>query len=50
VFFSIFPIGVPIVFLALHLGVAIIQAYVFMLLTMIYLSGALAHDDEAAAV
>jgi F-type H+-transporting ATPase subunit a len=50
VFFSIFPIGVPIVFLALHLGVAIIQAYVFMLLTMIYLSGALAHDDEAGAV
>jgi F-type H+-transporting ATPase subunit a len=41
---------VPIVFLALHLGVAIIQAYVFMLLTMIYLSGAIAHDDEAGAV
>jgi F-type H+-transporting ATPase subunit a len=50
VFFSIFPIGVPIAFLALHLGVAVIQSYVFMLLTMIYLSGALAHDEEAAAM
>ena len=48
VFFSIFPIGIPIAFLGLHLGVAIIQAYVFMLLTMIYGSGALSHEDEGA--
>ncbi len=44
VFFSMVPIGLPIVFLGLHLGVALIQAYVFMLLTMIYLSQAVAHD------
>ena len=43
-FFSLVPIGVPLVFLGLHFGVAIIQAYVFMLLAMIYLSLAVAHD------
>ena len=43
-FFSLVPIGVPIVFLGLHLGVAIIQAYVFMVLGMIYISGAVAHE------
>ena len=42
VFFSLIPIGVPIVFMGLHLGVALIQAYVFMLLTMIYVSQAVA--------
>jgi F-type H+-transporting ATPase subunit a len=40
VFFSLIPIGIPVVFLGLHLAVSIIQAFVFMLLAMIYLSGA----------
>ena len=43
-FFSIVPIGVPLVFLGLHLGVAIVQAYVFFLLASIYLSMAVTHD------
>jgi F-type H+-transporting ATPase subunit a len=43
-FFSLVPIGVPLLFLGLHLGVAVVQAYVFMLLAMIYLSLAVAHD------
>ena len=43
-FFSLVPVGIPLVFLGLHLGVAAIQAYVFMLLAMIYLSLAVAHD------
>jgi F-type H+-transporting ATPase subunit a len=43
-FFSLVPIGIPLVFLGLHLGVAAIQAYVFTLLAMIYLSLAVAHD------
>ena len=43
-FFSLIPIGVPLVFLALHFGVAIIQAYVFMILATVYLSLAVAHD------
>ena len=44
VFFSMIPIGLPVIFLGLHLFVAIIQAYVFMLLTLIYLSLAVAHE------
>jgi F-type H+-transporting ATPase subunit a len=43
-FFSLVPIAIPAVFLGLHLGVAIIQAAVFMLLAMIYLGQATAHD------
>jgi F-type H+-transporting ATPase subunit a len=43
-FFSIIPIGVPLVFLGLHFGVAIIQAYIFMVLASVYLSMAVSHD------
>ena len=42
VFFSLIPIGLPIVFMLLHLGVSVIQTYVFVLLAMIYLQGAVA--------
>ncbi len=44
VFFSMVPVAVPAVFLGLHAGVAAIQAYVFMLLAMIYLSVAVSHE------
>jgi F-type H+-transporting ATPase subunit a len=44
VFFSLIPIGIPVIFLGLHLGVALIQSYVFMLLTMIYLAEATAKE------
>lgn len=44
VFFSMIPIGVPIVFSGLHIVVAILQAYVFMLLSIIYVSGAVAEE------
>jgi F-type H+-transporting ATPase subunit a len=43
-FFSLVPIGIPLIFLGLHLGVAVVQAYVFFLLATIYLSLAVAHD------
>ena len=43
-FFSLIPIGIPIVFLALHFGVAIIQAFVFFILATVYLSLAVSHD------
>ena len=43
-FFSLVPIGVPLLFLGLHLGVALVQAYVFFLLAAIYLSLAVSHD------
>jgi F-type H+-transporting ATPase subunit a len=44
VFFSLIPIAGSVPFLALHLGVSIIQAVVFMLLTLIYLSQAVSHE------
>jgi F-type H+-transporting ATPase subunit a len=44
VFFSLVPLAVPVVFLGLHLAVSLIQAFVFMLLTMIYLSQAVAQE------
>jgi len=44
VFFSMIPIGVPIIFMSLHVVVAILQAYVFMLLSIIYVSGAVAEE------
>lgn len=44
VFFSLVPVGIPAIFLGLHAFVSLIQAYVFMLLAMIYLSQAVAHE------
>ena len=44
VFFSLVPVGVPVVFLGLHLMVSVIQAFVFMLLVMIYLALAVKHE------
>ncbi len=44
VFFSLIPIGVPIVFLGLHIGVALLQTYIFVLLTTVYLAGAVAEE------
>ena len=44
VFFSLIPVGIPVIFLGLHLGVSVIQAFVFMLLSMIYLGKAVAHE------
>lgn len=43
-FFSLIPIGVPVVFLGLHLGVSLIQTYIFVLLATVYLSEAAAHE------
>jgi F-type H+-transporting ATPase subunit a len=44
VFFSLVPVAIPAIFLGLHFAVSLIQAYVFMLLAMIYLSQAVAHE------
>lgn len=43
-FFSLIPLGVPLVFMGLHMFVAVVQAYVFFLLGAVYLSMAVAHD------
>jgi F-type H+-transporting ATPase subunit a len=44
VFFSLVPLGVPVVFLGLHIGVSLLQTYIFVLLTMVYLAGAVAEE------
>lgn len=43
-FFTLIPIGVPAIFLMLHVAVSFLQAYIFTLLTTIYLSGAVAQE------
>jgi F-type H+-transporting ATPase subunit a len=44
VFFSIFPIGLTLPFMALHILVSVVQALVFTILAMIYLGQAVAHE------
>jgi F-type H+-transporting ATPase subunit a len=44
VFFSLIPIGVPILFLGLHIGVSLLQTYIFVLLTTVYLQGAVSDE------
>jgi F-type H+-transporting ATPase subunit a len=44
VFFSLFPLGATLPFMALHILVSVVQALVFSLLAMIYLSLAVAHE------
>ena len=44
VFFSLIPIGVPIIFLGLHIGVSLLQTYIFVLLTTVYLQGAVSEE------
>jgi F-type H+-transporting ATPase subunit a len=39
VIFSLIPIGLPVAFLAFHIGVSFLQTYIFVLLTTIYLAG-----------
>ena len=44
VFFSLVPIGIPVAFLLLHVGVSFLQSYIFVLLTTVYLQGAVATE------
>jgi F-type H+-transporting ATPase subunit a len=44
VFSSLVPIGLPVIFLGLGVFVAFIQAFVFCLMTMVYISLSTAHD------
>lgn len=44
VFFTLFPIGIPIIFMLLHAGVAVIQTYIFVLLATVYIGEAVAHE------
>jgi len=44
VFFSLVPIAIPLLFQGLHIGVALIQTYIFVLLACVYLGEATAHE------
>ena len=44
VFLSLTKFLVPVVFMGLHVFVGVMQAYIFMLLTMVYVGGAVAHE------
>ena len=43
-FFSLIPIAVPVIFMALHIGVALIQTFIFVILTVVYLGMAVAEE------
>jgi F-type H+-transporting ATPase subunit a len=44
VFFSLLPLGVPVLFEGLHIGVSFIQTYIFVLLACVYLGEATAQE------
>ena len=46
VFFSLIPIGIPVIFILLHFGVSLIQTYIFVLLAMVYLGEAHEHKSR----
>jgi F-type H+-transporting ATPase subunit a len=46
VFFALIPLLVPVIFLGLGLFVAVVQAVVFSLLSTIYISTAIAHEEH----
>ncbi len=44
VFLSLIPVAIPAIFMGLHVFVSFLQAFVFALLTMIYVSSAVEHE------
>ena len=44
VFLGLTKFVVPVVFMGLHVFVALLQAYIFALLTMVYVGGAVSHE------
>jgi F-type H+-transporting ATPase subunit a len=44
VFFSLVPLVLPLPFILLHIGVAFIQTYIFVLLATVYIGEAVAHE------
>jgi F-type H+-transporting ATPase subunit a len=43
-FLTLTKLIVPVIFIALHLFVSLLQAYIFMMLAMVYVGGAVAHE------
>lgn len=46
VFLGLVPLVAPAIFMALHVFVSFLQAYVFTLLSMVYVGGAVAHEEH----
>jgi F-type H+-transporting ATPase subunit a len=46
VFLGLVPFAVPVVFMGLHTFVSLVQAFIFTVLTMIYIGGAITHAHE----
>jgi F-type H+-transporting ATPase subunit a len=46
VFLSLVPIAIPSVFMGLHVFVSLLQAYIFTVLTMIYVGAAISHEGH----
>lgn len=44
VFLTLTKFAVPVIFMGLHVFVGVVQAYIFMLLAMVYVGGAIAHE------
>jgi F-type H+-transporting ATPase subunit a len=44
VFLSLVPIGIPVIFMLLHVGVSVIQTYIFVLLATVYIGEAVSHE------
>ena len=44
IFLGLVPVVIPAVFMGLHVFVSFLQAYIFMLLTMVYIQGAVAQE------
>ena len=46
VFLGLVPLVIPVIFMGLHVFVAFLQAYIFVLLTMVYVAGSVAHEEH----
>jgi F-type H+-transporting ATPase subunit a len=46
VFLRLTYLVVPVIFMALHVFVALLQAYIFMALTMVYVAGSVAQEEH----
>jgi len=44
VFFTLIPVIIPVIFEGLHIFVALLQTYIFVMLTMVYLGGAVSEE------
>ena len=45
-FMALVPVVVPVIFMALHVFVAFVQAFVFTVLSMLYVGGAVEHAED----